>query len=48
MFLHDAILEGITSGWTDFTAEQLPERMAELEEENVEGESGYHTEFNVS
>ena len=48
VFLHDAILEGVTTGWTDFTVEQLPERMAELEEVNEEGESGYYTEFNVS
>ena len=38
----------MTTGWTDFTVEQLPERMAELEEVNEEGESGYYTEFNVS
>ena len=48
MFLHDAILEGVTTGWTDIPVDQLAERMGELDEVDSEGESGYQTEFNVS
>ena len=48
LFLHDALFEVVTTGWTDIGIEQLGDRMAELEEENDQGESGYSNEFNVS
>ena len=48
IFLHDAILEGVTTGWTDIPVDQLAERMGELDEVDFERESGYQTEFNVS
>lgn len=47
MFLHDALLEVITTGWTDIGVEQLADRMAELEEEDDQGITGYSNEFNV-
>ena len=47
MFLHDAILEGVTSGNTEVSAERLPQRMSELEEVDSDGETGYQKEFNV-
>lgn len=47
MFLHDALLEVITTGWTDIGVEQLADRMAELEEEDDQGMTGYANEFNV-
>lgn len=50
VFIHDAMLEVLTTGWSDIAVDQLADRMAELEEEDEEdddGESGYLTEFNV-
>ena len=47
VFLHQAILDGITSVWTDIPVDQLSKRMAELSEENEEGDSGFTVEFNV-
>ena len=47
MFLHDAILEGITSGDTEVSVDQLSKRMAELENTDANGETGYQKEFNV-
>ena len=47
VFLHDALLEVITTGWTDISIEQLFDRMTELEEEDDQGETGYSNEFNV-
>ena len=47
VFLHDALLEVITTGWTDISIEQLLDRMTELEEEDDQGETGYSNEFNV-
>lgn len=47
MFLHDAILEGITSGNTEVSVDQLTKRMAELEKVDASGETGYQKEFNV-
>ena len=48
MFLHDAILEGITSGDTEVSVDHLTKRMAELEKTDANGETGYQKEFNVS
>ena len=47
VFLHDAILEGITSGDTEVSVDQLSKRMAELEKTDANGETGYQKEFNV-
>ena len=47
IFIYDAMLEVLTTGWSDIAVDQLADRMAELEEEDDEGESGYLTEFNV-
>jgi len=47
VFLHDAILEGVTSGNTEVSAERLAQRMSELEEVDSDGETGYQKEFNV-
>ena len=41
------MLEVLTTGWSDIAVDQLADRMAELEEEDDDGESGYLTEFNV-
>lgn len=47
MFIYDAILEGVSDGWTDIPVDQLAARMAELDEEDSDGETGYHNEFLV-
>ena len=47
IFLHHAILDGITSVWTDIPVDQLAKRISELSEENEEGDSGFEVEFNV-
>lgn len=38
----------LATGWTDIGVEQLEDRMAELEEESEEGETGFSIEFAVS
>ena len=48
MFIHDAILEGITSGNTEISVDRLGQRMSELESADSDGETGYRKEFNVS
>ena len=48
MFLHDAILEGISSGNTEVPVDLLAQRMKELDEVDAEGENGYSKEFSVS
>ena len=48
IFAHDALVEILNTGKTDINIEQLEDRMAELEVENEEGETGYHHEFQVS
>lgn len=47
IFLHNAILDGITSVWTDIPVEELPKRMCEMSEENDDGDTGYAVEFYV-
>ncbi len=47
MFLHDAILEGITSGNTEVPVDRLAQRMNELEQADTDGETGFQKEFNV-
>ena len=44
IFLHEAILAGVTSDSTLIPMDQLAQRMAELEED---GEAGYQEEFDV-
>ena len=48
MFLHDAILEGYTSGDTEIVVGKLAKRMTELEALDDEGISGFRKEFEVS
>ena len=48
MFLHDAILEGYTSGDTEIVVGKLAKRMTELEAVDDEGISGFRKEFEVS
>ena len=48
VFLHDAILEGYTSGDTEIMVDKLGKRMTELEAEDDEGISGFRKEFEVS
>ena len=48
MFLHDAILEGYTSGDTEIVVAKLAKRMTELEAVDDEGISGFRKEFEVS
>ena len=47
MFIHDTVLEGITSGNTEITVDRLSQRMSELEGVGSDGETGYQKEFNV-
>lgn len=47
VFLHDAILEGLTSGDTETPVEILSARMKELEQVDHDGETGYRNEFKV-
>ncbi len=47
MFLHDAIMEGITSGNTEVPVDRLGQRMTELEQTDSDGETGFQKEFNV-
>ena len=47
MFLHDAILEGLTYCDTVIPAEKLDEKVARLEKTRG-GQTGYQTEFDVS
>ena len=48
MFLHDAILEGYTSGDTEIVVGKLAKRMTELEALDDEGISGFRKEFEVN
>ena len=48
VFLHDAILEGYTSGDTEIVIGKLAKRMTELEALDDEGISGFRKEFEVS
>lgn len=48
VFLHDAILEGYTSGDTEIVVGKLTKRMTELEAMDDEGISGFRKEFEVS
>ena len=48
MFLHDAILEGYTSGDTEIVVGKMAKRMTELEALDDEGISGFRKEFQVS
>jgi hypothetical protein len=48
VFLHDAILEGYTSGDTEIVVGKLTKRMTELEALDDEGISGFRKEFEVS
>ena len=48
MFLHDAILEGVTSGTTEVKVQKLSQKFEELEKEYEEGESGFQKEYSVS
>ena len=48
VFLHDAILEGYTSGDTEIVVGKLAKRMTELEAMDDEGISGFRKEFEVS
>ncbi|XP_011404665.2 PREDICTED: receptor-type tyrosine-protein phosphatase delta-like isoform X2 [Amphimedon queenslandica] len=45
VFIHDALVEILNTGKTDIGIEQLEARMAELEIEDDEGETGYSHEF---
>ena len=47
VFLHDAILEGASSGRTEIEVDQLNQKMKELEKVDEEDESGFKKEFNV-
>ncbi len=47
MFLHDAIMEGITSGATEIRVEKLGQKFAELEQADAEGETGFQKEYGV-
>ncbi len=47
MFLHDAIMEGITSGATEIRVEKLVQKYAELEQADAEGETGFQKEYGV-
>ena len=48
VFLHMAILDGITSVGTDIPVDKLEKKIAELSEKAEEGDSGFAVEFNVS
>ena len=48
VFLHDAILEGYTSGDTEIVVGKLGKRMTELEAVDDEGISGFRKEFEVN
>jgi hypothetical protein len=48
VFLHDAILEGYTSGDTEIVVGKLTKRMTELEALDDEGISRFRKEFEVS
>ena len=48
VFLHDAILEGVTSGTTEVKVEKQAEKCRELKKEDEEGESGFQKEYSVS
>ena len=48
MFLHDAILEGYTSGDTGIVVGKLAKRMTELEALDDKGISRFRKEFEVS
>ena len=48
MFLHDALLEGLSSLETEIKAEHLGKHLEVMEAIDHEGESGYSKEFNVS
>jgi netrin-G3 ligand len=45
VFIHDAIIEILTTGRTDVNSEQLEDRIQELQDENEEGETGFNLEF---
>ena len=47
VFLHDAIMEGITSGATEVRVEKLGQKYAELEQTDAEGETGFQKEYGV-
>ena len=47
VFLHDAILEGYTSGDTEIVVGKLAKRMTKLEAVDNEGISGFRKEFEV-
>lgn len=47
MFLHDAIMEGITSGSTEVNVEKLSQKYAELEKVDADGETGFQKEYGV-
>ena len=47
MYLHDAILEGVTSGATEVQVDRLGQKFAELEKVDAEGESGFLKEYSV-
>ena len=48
VFLHDAILEGVTSGTTEVKVGKLTEKFAELEQEDEDGETGFQKEYSVN
>ena len=47
VFLHDAILEGVTSGTTEVKVEKLSQKFEELEKEDEERETGFQKEYSV-
>lgn len=47
MFLHDAILEGVTSGSTEVHVDKLNQKFVELEKVDADGESGFQKEYGV-
>ena len=48
VFIHDAILEAISSGNTEVPVNKLSQHMKELEQVDEDQESGYRKEFQVS
>ena len=47
MFLHNAILEGVTSGTSEVKVQKLSQKFAELKEVDAEGETGFQKEYSV-
>lgn len=48
VFIHDAILEAISSGNTEVAVDKLSQHMKQLEHVDEDQESGYQKEFQVS